>query len=145
MFASLRKYVLMTTMQQLSDQIRQWTRNLPTMIIRHNYTQFANKITKSYKATACTTRRRMEANSLTCKTALESVHDRNFHPGPRTSFVRKYSHPVIWRTVGIGYYSLPKSFFFHRIQLFFVFYFLIFVNSNHGTLDPIFLGIQDED
>ena len=44
-----------------------------------------------------------------------------------------------------GYYSLPKSFFFHRIQLFFVFYFLIFVNSNHGTLDPIFLGIQDED
>ena len=29
-------------------------------------------------------------------------------------------------------------------QLSLVFYFLSFVNSNHGTLDPLFLDIQDE-
>ena len=44
-----------------------------------------------------------------------------------------------------GYYSPLDAFFFHRIQLFLVFYFLIFVYSNHGTLDHLFLGIQDED
>ena len=116
MFASLRDKVLMfitgNKIRVTNKNEQAITQNLPTMILRQNYTLHEIKNTVHTKPMlVCNDKQGGSHNSLICQTCLlKGLHGKNFRVEPRTSFVRKYSHPVIWRTVGIAFQRSKESF-----------------------------------